>query len=181
MKRFSERLHAKGAPIGKNRPSRPDIARKFTECARIYRNAHSESPESINVLDSENLVSDSEKAKLLRFSSLHPFFGEGLRGCDLQAYSASRDRLAELLEQSRNPRVESGFMHVDLLLKRERKSHLAVLVDMLHAKALNMKAFYLASIDSRVSRSHFGEAQAYGRSMIFSDLVGTIERGDPVV
>jgi hypothetical protein len=89
--------------------------------------------------------------------------------------------LVRFANQSVSPSVRSEFMHVDLLLRREKRSQVALLVDMLEKGAGRFTEFLIAPIDPRVSRSGFGNAKKFGSSLIFPNLVERLSKKQSVL
>lgn len=96
--------------------------------------------------------------------------------------SSSREAFKELVKQSDSSPVQSNFHHVDLLLRRDARSEVSLLVD-LHREKLDprLRGFYLAPIESAVSRSGFAAARYFQPSLVFRDLPITITNNGPVV
>lgn len=132
----------------------------------------------------------AERWRILRHLSLHPLYNwQGSVpewwspeiGRDSQFITQlSRQALRKILLQSRVSGFSSDFVHVDLLLKRQSKMQLTVLIDMAYQGNKNMSGFYLAPVDSSVTHSYLSKALGFSRSLRFIDLPHRLMLSDEV-
>lgn len=96
--------------------------------------------------------------------------------------STSREAFKEFIKQLDSTPVQSKFHHVDLLLRRDARSEVSLLVD-LHSEKLDprLRGFYLAPIESAVSRSGLSAVRYFQPSLVFRDLPGTVTNNGTAV
>jgi hypothetical protein len=157
-----------------------EIASRFSLLARIYKDEYSIRPAILSGTSFADKSADKVNAEDQLLLSTHPFFGAELCGSGNETRSCSMNGLTQLIDQSKSPSVSSEFVHVDLLLRRQKKCQLTLLVDMQEVGSREMRGFFIAPIDSRVSRSIFGQSREYGKTMMFPELADRIERNETV-
>lgn len=157
-----------------------EIAYRFSLHARIYKDEYSIRQEILNRTSFAGESADKVNAEDQLLLSTHPFFGAALCDSGNETKACSMNGLNQLIDQSRSPSVLNEFVHVDLLLRRQKKCQLTLLVDMQEVGSREMSGFFIAPIDSRVSRSIFGQSREYGKTMMFPELADRIERSETV-
>ena len=130
----------------------------------------------------------AEKRRIVRQLSLHPLYDwsgslpDGLSP-EICRHSrivtrSSRRALEKLLVQSQVSCISSDFVHVDLLLKRESKMQVSILIDMAIQNNEQLVGFYLAPVDATVTHSFLSKALGYSQSLRFIDLSRRLMNSD---
>ena len=98
-----------------------------------------------------------------------------------QIIADSRESLEVLVDQSTNTRVDSRFIHTDLLLKRDSKQQVTLLVDGNSFGQSDKKGFYLCPVDTAVTRSNLRWADSFDRSLVFLNVTHSLAETSTIV
>lgn len=141
--------------------------------------------------------SSADLRKLVKFAALHPDHGPDACAAVLDNMEQStrkkletvvtttsrrsRATLDTFISQSHVSRVLNDFVDVDLLVRRESRSQLTLLLDMHDANIdPKMDAFYLGAVDSVICRSEFRHVHSFQESLSFPNLAQSIINDRPI-
>ena len=184
---YANRSDLKPSPFAEAKLS---LAREFTRNSSAFDPAHYHEELAPPVTPNVASVSltPGESARISRLAASHPFFGTatisrlGKTPGDENRTLRSRETLCELVGQLSRATNPGRFAHVDLLLRRDAKSEVSILVDLKHERIdPKMEAFYLAPIDSSVSRSALSFVTYFQPSLVFNNLAESLLKDSPVV
>jgi hypothetical protein len=126
-----------------------------------------------------------------RLLALHPFLppefgsdgsskGRALENECHRISTASRSQLQYLFNSSRAPTVRSDFVHADIIVKRNSKQQLSLLVDMHHFPLKNLAGIYLSPVETVVSRSSLSRVKLFDHDLYFPNLYRDIMSDAPI-
>ena len=172
---------------GRKAPSKCELEGwKVETCRRLTRAAPSYDENSLEVeryslTQAEPNPDPEERYSSAKLLSLHPFLSPGIDSsgsrkdkelvneCN-RITTMSRDRLQYLLKKSLVPAVRSDFVHADIIVKRNSKQQLSLLVDMHHFPLRNLAGIYLSPVETVVSRSFLSRVKLFDNDLVFPNL-----------
>jgi hypothetical protein len=87
----------------------------------------------------------------------------------------------ELVAQCNETQIGAKYIHTDLLLKRDSKQQVTMLIDKTEAEKTDMTSFYLCQVDTSVTKSILSRANGFDKSLIFINLAETLGNESPIL
>ena len=92
----------------------------------------------------------------------------------------ARKAFAELIAQTEHTKLKSRFIHADLLLKRDSKQQVTILVDTADLRSVNFKHFFFSPIDFNVMRSKLSSLSSSCSSLVLQKVPESLMEDLPI-
>ena len=189
-----EHSTARGSQSSKFLEHQTQLAFTYSRGATTYAHASAVNVSDMNFVGHIAELDNKESRTLMKLCALHPLLGEDLFSRPANKSDTvlqnqlrtinqrSRAALDEFVRQSREAGVKLNFVHTDLLIRRESKSQITLLIDM-HGCAISprMDAFYLSPVDSVVCRSSLRRVLEFQDSLVLHNPAASIMADQPLI